>query len=160
MGGDTCPQQCVQRRFSLSFCLLCSSSSCLQAMGRGRPALPPGHDKQSRRKAVKRASVERQLGRKVQGRARNTMACKTYRQKRVFEVMSSQDSCASTVSTGDSSQSSSGLSHRSLRRGASSCLNAIKHLGYKGQRKLFQRGHSPGVSANLDKFGHAICEFW
>ena len=22
------------------------------------------------------------------------------------------------------------------------------------------RGHSPGVSANLDKFGHAICEFW
>lgn len=73
---------------------------------------------------------------------------RTYRQKRVLEVMSSQDSCASTVSSGDSSAASSGLSDRSLRRGASSCLNAIKHLGYEGQRKLFQRSEFIGVLGN------------
>ena len=74
---------------------------------------------------------------------------RTYRQKRVLEVMSSQDSCASTVSSGDSSAASSGLSDRSLRRGASSSANSIKHLGLEGQRKLFQRSDILGVLGRL-----------
>ena len=63
--------------------------------------------------------------------------------------MSSQDSCASTVSSGDSSQSSSGLSDRSLRHGASSSANSIKHLGIEGQRTLFQRSDILGVLGQL-----------
>ena len=119
--------------------------------------MPPGHDKQSRRKAVKRASAERQLGRKVQRRSSVAMYQRTYRHKRVLEVMSSQDSCTPTVSPADSSQSSSGLSNRSLRRGASSCLNAMKHLGYEGQRKLFQRSEFAGLLGNHGMICKPLC---
>ena len=71
--------------------------------------------------------------------------------------MSSQDSCASTVSSGDSSQASSGLSDRSLRRGASSYMNALKHLGYEGQRKLFQRSDFAGLLRNHGIICRPLC---
>ena len=117
-------------------------------MGRGRPPLPDGADKRSQVLGAKKVVDAKRRGGAVQHRTRNTMYHKTYMQKRVLEVLSFQDSYASTVSSGDSSASSSGLSDRSLRRGASSCLNAIKHLGYEGQRKLFQRSEFIGVLGN------------
>ena len=111
--------------------------------------MPPGHDKRSRVLAAKKVvDAKRRLG-AVQRRSSHAMYQRTYRQKRVLEVMSSQDSCASTVSSGDSSAASSGLSDRSLRRGASSSANSIKHLGLEGQRKLFQRSDILGVLGQL-----------
>ena len=126
-------------------------------MGRGRPPLPPGHDKRSRVLGSKKVvDTKRRLG-AVQRRSSHAMYQRTYRQKRVLEVMSSQDSCASTVSSGDSSAASSGLSDRSLHCGASSCLNAIKHLGYEGQRKLFQRSDFIGVLGNHGMICRPLC---
>ena len=116
----------------------------------GRPPLPPGQDKRSRKLASNRAY-------KAKVRARNqgrptlpTNYTRKYRLNKVIGVASSQESCASSVSTTGSSASSSTLSDRSLRRRARTALDAIITLGTKGERQLLSRSEMIGV---LDRNG-------
>ena len=99
LGGDTCVR-------NVAF-PCCSGLHGPGAMG--RPPLPPGQDKKSRDLAGRRVSDAKRRASAVQRRSTVAMYRRTYRQKRVLEVMSSQDSCASTVSSGDSSVASSGI---------------------------------------------------
>ena len=127
---------------SLCLCLYVSLSRPM-----GRPKLPPGEDKRSRRNAYKRAWDTAKREKKAVNLATRRCNDRKRRVRRVLEVSSSSsslESCAST-SSGGTSASSATLSDRSLRRRARTVVNAIQVLGLEGERRLFQRSEMLGV---------------
>ena len=113
----------------------------------GRPKLPAGEDKRSRRQANQRAWVAAKRAKKAVDLTTRRCNDRKRRVRRVLEVSSSSssvESCAST-SSGRTSASSATLSDRSLRRRARTALDAIQVLGLEGERRLFQRSDMLGV---------------
>ena len=129
----------------LLLCVLCLVLSLSRPMG--RPKLPAGEDKRSRRQANQRAWVAAKRAKKAVDLTTRRCNDRKRRVRRVLEVSSSSssvESCAST-SSGRTSASSATLSDRSLRRRARTPLDAIQVLGLEGERRLFQRPEMLGV---------------